>query len=277
MRGHAWRAAALVACLLLLLLLLWPARRDRTRALALKQSLAALERRAPGSEVACARLAAQRPFVLLVLGQSNAANHGAGTAPQAAIPVFFHGRCFAAHEPLPGGSGEGASLWPRVAADLGGQIQGRPLLFVQLAVASTTIADWTAAGPLRDSLDAELQGLARSGFAVDAVLWQQGEADALAHTTTLAYLHGLGELLRLLAARGVDAPVVVALSTYCPGGDGSQVRAAIRQFSRGAKDFVVGPDTDALRGAMRSGGCHFSEAGLGAAAAEWAATLRTLK
>lgn len=180
-------------------------------------------------------------------------------------------------EPLPGGSGDGASLWPRVAANLGGQLHGRPLLFAQLAVESTTIADWTSAGPLRDSLNAELQALARSGLAVDAVLWQQGEADALAQTTAEGYGQRLVELRRSLAAQGVRAPFVAALSTYCPGSDGGAIRAAIRQAALNGTGLVVGPDTDLLRGAMRSGDCHFSETGLGAAAEEWAATLRALK
>lgn len=274
MDRQAWLSAGLV---FVLMSMLTQARRGETHPQAVKQSLATLEHRASSTEFACAQLAAQRPFVLLVLGQSNAGNHGTASAPQAAVHTFFRGRCFSSREPLPGGSGEGASLWPRVAANLGGRLHGRPLLFVQLTVESTTIADWTETGALRDRLDADLQDLTRSGFLVDAVLWQQGEADALAHTTTAAYLHGLGELRRLLVARGVDAPVVAARSTYCPGSDGSQVREAIRQFARSVKHFMVGPDTDALRGAMRSGGCHFSEAGLGAAAAEWTATLRMLK
>ena len=257
--------------------MLMPARGDRTHARSLKQQLAMIERRQPGAEIPCAPRAAQRPMVLLVLGQSNAANHGTPLAPAAAIPVFFRGRCFAAQDPLPGGSGEGASLWPLVAANLGGQLHARPLLFAQLAVESTTIADWTRAGPLRDALRAEMAALARAGLAVDLVLWQQGEADAKAHTSTQAYQQGLAELRRSLDAGGVRAPVVAALSTWCPGSNGSQVRAAIRQFANSGKAFIVGPDTDALQGAMRSGGCHFSAAGLSAAAAQWTATLGALK
>jgi hypothetical protein len=273
MRRLAWLAAALVV----LLVLLFRTRPERAHAEAVKRQLATIERRQPVGEIACAALTAQRPVVLLVLGQSNAANHGARSAPQPAIHTFFRGRCFASLEPMPGGSGDGASLWPRVAANLGGKLHGRPLLFAQLAVESTTIADWTSAGPLRDTLGAELQALARAGVAVDAVLWQQGEADALAHTSTQAYHQGLAELRRTLAAHGVQAPVVAALSTWCPGSDGRAVRAAIRDAARSGSGLIAGPDTDALQGAMRSGGCHFSEAGLDAAAAEWTATLRTLK
>lgn len=273
MRRLAWLAGGLFV----LLVVLMPARGDRAHARALKQQLAAIERRQPGVAIPCGPLAAQRPIVVLVLGQSNAANHGARSAPAAAIPVFFRSRCFAAKDPLPGGSGEGASLWPLVAANLGGQLHGRPLLFAHLAIESTTIADWTRAGPLRDALRAELAALARTGLAVDLVLWQQGEADAKAHTSTQAYRQGLAELRRSLDAGGIRAPVVAALSTYCPGSDGSKVRAAIRQFARSGKGFIVGPDTDALQGAMRSGDCHFSAAGLRAAAAQWTTTLSALK
>lgn len=274
MRRLAWLAGGL----LLLLLVLMPAGGDRGHARVLKQQLAKIERRQPGAQIPCAPSAAQRPMVLLVLGQSNAANHGTSAAPSvAAIPVFFRGRCFLARDPLPGGSGGGASLWPLVAASLGGQLHGRPLLFAQLAVESTTIADWTRRGPLRDALRAEMAALARAGLTADLVLWQQGEADAKAHTGTEAYRHGLAKLRQSLDAGGVRAPMVAALSTWCPGNDGSLVRDAIRQFAHSGKDFMVGPDTDALQGVMRSGGCHFSATGLEAAAADWAISLRTLK
>lgn len=273
MRRLAWLAGGLF----LLLLALMQVSGDRGHARSLRQQLANIERRQPGAEIPCGPPTAQRPMVLLVLGQSNAANHGRPAAPAAAIPVFFRGRCFLARDPLPGGSGEGASLWPLVAANLGGQLHGRPLLFAQLAVESTTIADWTRRGPLRDALRAEMAALARAGLVADLVLWQQGEADANAHTGTEAYRHGLAELRQSLDAGGVRAQMVAALSTWCPGNDGSLVRDAIRQFAHSGKDFMVGPDTDALQGAMRSGGCHFSATGLEAAAAEWATSLRTLK
>lgn len=277
MRRLRWLAVAVAASLASIPLARLPAAGEPAHAAAVRQQLATIERRQRGAEMSCAALMAQHPVVLLVLGQSNAANHGVGSAPQPAIAIFFRGRCFSSHDPLPGGSGDGASLWPRVAANLGGRLHGRPLLFAQLAVESTTIADWTAAGPLRDTLGAELHALARSGLAVDAVLWQQGEADALAHTATQAYGKRLAELRRSLAALGVHAPFVAALSTYCPGSDGSAVRAAIRRAALSGDGLIVGPDTDQLQGAMRSGGCHFSEKGLDTAADEWAATLRALE
>lgn len=277
MRHRSWLALAVAASLPLILLARLPGADARAHAAALTHQLAAIERRPLGAELACAALAAQHPFVLLVLGQSNAANHGDLSTPQPATPTFYRGRCFSSHEPLPGGSGEGASVWPRVAAQLGGELHGRPLLFVLFAVESTTIADWTSVGPLSDTLGAELRTLARSGLAVDAVLWQQGEADALAHTSAETYRQGLTKLRHSLAAQGVHAPLVAALSTYCPGSDGNAVRAAIVQAARGDSAVVVGPDTDPLQGALRSGGCHFSAAGLRAAAAKWAAVLRALK
>jgi hypothetical protein len=237
----------------------------------IERHIAAIASRRPAPEIPCASLVAQRPLVLLVLGQSNAANHGTGTSPRPPVNTVFRGHCFAEREPLAGGSGEGASLWPRVASSL-----GRPVVFAVAAVESTTIADWTKTGPLRRHLQSELQALGRSGPKVDLVLWQQGEADAKAGTTEAAYRKGLDALLALLDENGVHAPLVAALSTYCPGSDGRQVRQAIRRFAGEHGRLVEGPDTDLLQGAMRSGGCHFSEAGLQAAASAWAKTLRAL-
>lgn len=215
-------------------------------------------------------------FRILVLGQSNAANHGpAPPAGAARIPVLSGGRCYLSAAPLPGATGEGDSIWPRMAAELRHQLDGRPLAFAVLAVENTAIADWTGDGALRRRLEHDLAGLKGAGMAVDLVLWQQGEADARDGTSRAQYTAGMLALRRILDRQGVAAPLLAARSTYCPGSYGGAVRAGLQDAAAASPGILVGPDTDQLTGELRVG-CHFSSAGLDAAARQWAGAVRAL-
>ncbi|MEO7493615.1 MAG: sialate O-acetylesterase [Massilia sp.] len=230
----------------------------------LATSIAAIRAPDPATRVDCATLV--NPLVLLVMGQSNAGNHGAlGTpgAPAGRQHTLFGNACFASADPLPGATGDDASIWSRLPA-----IAGRPILLVPIAVESTAIAQWTTPGPLRAYVDARLKQLGEGPFKVDLVLWQQGEADAKAHTAQTDYVAGLAGLRVMLDAHQIRAPLLAARSTYCPGSDGKAVRAAVGAGA-GIARIAEGPDMDGLQGVMRSGGCHFSARGLAAAAALW--------
>lgn len=225
---------------------------------------------------------AVKPLVLLVLGQSNAANHGAEQEPlpdgvgSPWVTVIDGPVCRQAAEPLPGGTGQHRSIWAQLQAELARAGATRELALSLLAVDSTTVDDWTRDGsPLRARLDQQL--LALRGVPIDFVLWQQGEADARAGTTAAGYESAFGKLLQHLRVRGVAAPVVVARSTRCRSGTGAEsVRQALANVAQRHAGVVLGPDTDTLAGPLREQDCHFSRAGLRAAAAMWAQSLAPL-
>jgi len=225
---------------------------------------------------ACRRPGAPAPTVWLVLGQSNAGNHGAedeapadGSAPQ--VTVFAGGACVQAGDPLPGATGRHRSIWTRLPAQLQRLGHTGEVVFAVLAVDATSIADWTRPGsPLRERLQALLRELQALQLQPSQVLWQQGEADALQGTSAEAYERGFDALLDTLRAGGISAPVWAARSTVCQRGDGRAVRQALQRLGERHPDVLPGPDTDTLQGAYRTGGCHFSSAGLEAAAALWA-------
>jgi hypothetical protein len=148
----------------------------------------------------------------------------------------------------------------------------QPIALSVLAVEGTSIGDWTDAdSPLRQRLEAQVASMRRLGLAPAFVLWQQGEADALAGRDTAAYANGLTNLLASLDRAGSDAPVLLARSTICRTPASVAVRAAIESTANGNRRFLLGPDTDALKDAVfRDKGCHFSSDGLSAAASLWA-------
>jgi hypothetical protein len=252
----------------------------------------------PDSEVACAAVRAGQPLILLVLGQSNAANHGerpgaAGPSATAATITTVtsdasgQARCHRSRDPLPGGTGGGDSVWSRLPAALLRAGVTRPLVVGLLGVDASSIEDWTEPGsPLPPRLRTLAQQMRAAGLAPQWVLWQHGESNARAGTRSQVYAQRLQMLGTQLAQAGVDAPLVLAQSTVCGSAPSSAIRLAVQAVVQQAAAaspppasarFLTGPDTDALSDALyRRDGCHFSQVGLNAAAAQWAQVLATL-
>lgn len=243
----------------------------------LRRRLASLQGLTNAQLVDCASFVQAQPLVLLVLGQSNAANHGPDIASPASSPVrlVHDGLCAWANEPLPGGTGRGASLWVRLQPALVDAGNQRPMVMALLAVDASTVADWTVpASPLHSALQRQLAGLSSSGLRPDFVLWQQGESDARLGTPVTQYARKLQQLADHLGQAGIHAPILLARSTVCRSAPAESMRQAILDLIRTDARFVAGPDTDALDAEWaRRDGCHFSVAGLNAAAQLWAQAL----
>lgn len=241
---------------------------------------ATYEGRRSGADAAvpspCGSTATPRPYVLLALGQSNAGNHGMPTAKaRGPITMVWDGRCISAQDPLPGATGTGESIWPRLVAALARKPDQRPVVMSILAVDSSSIDDWTRdKSPLRGELTRQLASLKEMNLPPDAILWQQGETDARDATTAEEYAAKLDLLAGVLTRAGIDAPVFLARSTVCRTSPSLPIRDAIeRKITQGGR-WKSGPDTDRLNGpVLRRDGCHFSAAGLDAAAGLWAAAL----
>ena len=249
----------------------------------LGERLAGVVRSAAGNVRPCPWLATgagARPLVLLVLGQSNAANHGGEEGPPAAggtpsVTVFDGQVCRRVSDPLPGGTGAHHAIWMQLEAALAHAGEPREVVVHLLAVDSTSIDDWTREGsPLRALLDQHLQAVGAGRMPVDFVLWQHGESDARLGTTAARYGAGFESLRGRLRQAGVGAPIVAALSTRCGSpGAGAQVRRAVEDLVAAHNDVLLGPDTDTLPGPLRNQDCHFTAAGLQAAAGLWALAL----
>lgn len=267
---------AAIALLLIALTTLWSVQSLRVaRADArLRQTLATLQALDVSTRVDCQSWrTGAAPLVLLVLGQSNAGNHGlAGQSRSLSVQVMDAGVCAVATDPLPGATGRGSSLWsllPDKLRELG--LTG-PVVLQLLAVDATTLDDWVRDGsPLRQRLQTTLAANARSGLSPALVLWQQGEADARAGTSAQAYRQGLQALASLLAEQGIAAPVLLAQSTVCRSAPAAPLRQAVGALISQDTRFAAGPDTDALNQAgQRHDGCHWSDAGRTAATQAWA-------
>jgi len=230
----------------------------------------------PATDLEPCPAAGPKRLVILVLGQSNAGNHGAEEqpAPPASSPSVMISNglvCALSTDPLPGATGRHRSLWTKVASNLRARGYGREIVFVPLAVDATAIADWTRpSSRLRAALERLLADSIETNIRPDLIVWQQGEADARAGTTTDEYARRLQALASIVRGAGVSAPMIVALSTRCGSGPSAPIRSAIAKVASARTDISIGPDTDAIGEPMRNHDCHFSARGLNAAADLWA-------
>ena len=251
---------------------------------ALKNRLKLLAPMGRATEVSCTQVAARRPLVLLALGQSNAGNHGElGSSATASlggglpkpITMIWDGKCIQAQDPLPGATGQGGSIWPRLVALLQRDLRDRPIVVSVLALDASTIDEWTrATSPLRSRLASQLASMQQLGMPPDAILWQQGEADARGGTSESEYADRLDRLADVLTQGGSTAPVYLAKSTVCRSPPSEPIRSAIEARVALKGRWMSGPDTDALNNTLlRHDGCHLSATGLDAAAKLWAAAL----
>lgn len=224
-----------------------------------------------GERIACS---GGNQHVLLILGQSNAASHAAPAGERVRIPVLHQGQCAIAADPLPGTSGRGSSLWTLVVPALDAARTGVSHVAAPLAVGATAIRQWTHAGPVREMLERHLASVASQPAPVDAVLWQQGEADMLRGTEAKHYLRDLKTLRKTLDDAGIRAPLFVAYSTRCSAagttGSGS-IRRVLQRHEKELQSIGIwlGPDTDAIGSDGRSDGCHFNAKGRSEAAQSW--------
>lgn len=215
----------------------------------------------------CEQTGHPAPNVLLVLGQLNAGNHGS-ERNEARVRVFYRGHCYDSTEPLPGMTGDGGSIWSRLAPSLEAELHV-PLIVAPLAVESTTIATWTEKGPVHEAFVRLVDDLVAARITPDAILWQQGESDVPLGTNVQEYERSFRKLVADLRTRGLQAPVFVARSSHCRNQRNGYIHRLQTELPNRIAGVYTGANTDSLPETLRVGECHFSGPGLAQAAQLW--------
>jgi len=180
-------------------------------------------------------------------------------------------------QPAPDGS-DGGSIWPPVGEQLLKEF-GVPIAFANVGFGATSATQWLPVGHLHQRL--RDVGIRLGNFR--AVLWQQGESDVLAQTTTEDYAANMIEIERAASEDWKFQPTwLLAKSTHHPTvydnptGE-TAIRNAIDALAK-IKPFQIGPDTDTLRRGNRGGintRQHFSPLGQQNAANMWSDILKS--
>jgi hypothetical protein len=216
-----------------------------------------------------------RPFaepgteVWLALGQSNAGNHAERPYEAGPEVAAFDGKgCVAARDPLPGGDGDGGSLWTPLAERWVREGRARRVLVAVVAREATAVAEWQPGEPLHRRAVAALDGLKRRGLDVTRILWVQGEADAILGTAGDRYASDLAAVLQPLHAAS-RAPVWIAQIGRCGDAFSPAVREAQARVAAAHEWARPGPDLDLVGPEDRFERCHFAASGQARAAALW--------
>lgn len=221
--------------------------------------------------------------VFVVAGQSYATNCNDAklsvTDPQKRVVAFdtVNRSWVVANDPQPAPDGsKDGSIWPPVGDALVKEF-GVPIAFANVAVGGTATSQWMPEGTLHKRLVATGKELGR----FRAVLWQQGESDVIAKTTTEKYVANVRAIRHAATAWGIQPPWLLAKSTLHPtvyndpAGEG-RIRKAVDELVV-RPGFQPGPDTDTLTGKYRGDAKsrrHFSALGQAKAAEMWVEVLK---
>lgn len=217
--------------------------------------------------------------VFIAAGQSNSANHG--MPPQRPrddrVSTWDSGRTLEdgwrrAADPQPVATGSGGSPWPAMGDALAAALD-LPIGLVSVGWGGTTVAQWLPEGQLYPRLRQAMSGLGGAG-GFRAILWHQGESDAVGGTSTEAYA---AAMTRVISQSREDAggpvPWLVAEVSFAPGlgqPPRDAVIAAQRQVVASLAGVFAGPGTDDLVGPeWRFDGIHFGAAGLALHGRRW--------
>lgn len=212
---------------------------------------------------------AQKGMVIFTFGQSNSANHGWGNyTPENKVYNYFEGKLYPSADPLIGATGQGGSVWNRLADKLIENGCTEQVTIIPIGVGGVEISAWAKGGYLYDRLVKTVEKIKEQGIIPDCILWHQGESDNISNTPKEDYI-GMFETIRdVFRSRGINSPIGVAIASYHPycieenEGNDVDIREAQEELAKRYDDIFAGPDTDKLNKAFhRADGVHFSEKG----------------
>jgi Carbohydrate esterase, sialic acid-specific acetylesterase len=225
---------------------------------------------------------AGRTAVIIILGQSNSANHGlARTTSKHAVDNFnlYDGRCYHATDPLLGASGDGGNFATRLGDLLIEEGPFDHVIIAPIGMGGTRVDQWAKEGMFSRRIAALIRRLYEAGLSPNFILWHQGEGESgVGDIEGRQYRKNLLEVVQTFRQYGIGAPFFVALATRCGGGhpNAKNIRDGQRSTANGVLGIYLGPDTDALGSEYRDPqGCHFTEQGLVAHAGLWARAIMT--
>jgi hypothetical protein len=228
----------------------------------------------PGKQIIACPSQTPRTRVLLIAGQSNAANKGgqrfASTHGDKVIN-FFAGNCTVAQSPLLGSQGSNGEYWTPLGNALI-QAGADQVILIPTAIFATPVRRWASGGDLNPMLLATIAD-ARSRYRITDIVWDQGEEDYSENTNAANYAQEFHSMLASLRAGGISAPIFVSIATKCSLAQwnvANPVADAQRALPDVALGIYAGIDTDKLMMPIdRYDDCHLAASGQLKAVSAW--------
>lgn len=224
-----------------------------------------------------------RTAVLLIMGQSNAANHGGQRVRSehgSKVANFFKGQCYSAESPLLGADGITGEYWTEVGNLLISSGSFDQVVLAPAAISGSAVSRWSPGGDLNPLMIDTTNELQHQGYRVTHVLWHQGEMDYVAGTTEKSYSDSFAALVGALRSQDVTANIYVSVASKCLGESNggthkhfadNPITRAQQALSHHQLGLRSGINTDTLLSDLdRHDDCHFAGSGQQKAAEAWA-------
>lgn len=230
------------------------------------------------NELNCKTESTLKTMVVLVFGQSNAANAGEKryNLNNSNVLNFFNGKCYKANDPLLGTTGSGGSVWTRFAELYlkKNKKEYDRIIFHTIAVGGTPIKDWTPSGNLFKRIIVAKKQLDILGLSYTHIFYHQGEADALLKTNYIKYKSSLEYIHKGLKKLDIHAPFFVSIVGRFGKSINTDIRFAQYEFIHENKNVFIGSNSDIIyeEGDRYQIG-HFTNDGLDKHAIQWINTI----
>jgi len=155
--------------------------------------------------------------VILVLGQSNSANHSERkytTQFPKRVINYYQGKCYVAESPLLGASGLEGEYLTLMGDELIKTGIFQNILIVNASIGGSRVGDWVDSGRLANRLKLTLDDL-KTRYRVTNIIWHQGESDFTSDTSFDAYRASFKSLQNSLQQNSVSVPILMVTSTIC--------------------------------------------------------------
>jgi len=218
--------------------------------------------------------------VLLVIGQSNAANYQ-GQRHQSGddrVINFAAGHCYRAASPLLGADGELGETWTLLGTKFIQSGLYRTVILIPAAVGGSSIHRWADGGDLNAMMVAVIRA-AKMRYTITGVLLDQGAKDFALHTPEDQYRSDLKSLIDTIRAQRVHVPFFI---TRCSiGGKGwsedNPIAKAQASLANSQQAIFDGPNTDHdVTPFDRYDGYHFAASGQEKYTDDWIRLFRAL-
>ena len=206
-----------------------------------------------------------RTAIMLIFGQSNGANSGAGPyTPAKRVLNFniFDGNCYIAIDPLLGATERNGNFSSRMADKLIERDVFDTVVLAPISVGGSRIEEWTTGGARHRRLQVAIKRAQDAGLVFTHLLWHQGETNAGHGPDYQVYFDSFMNIHGALRSYGVSAPVYVAQATVCRCPPNEIIRSAQRDLVDPSLGILAGPDTDVIGVEDRFDECHMAESGL---------------
>ena len=195
--------------------------------------------------------------IILIIGQSNAANNLLSSVDQSKKDINFNylnSKCYQLSEPVLGATGNKYSLTSSLSAKL---INKDPIVFFTAGINATSIKKWSSDKEISFEINKSLKDLVKNN-SLAFIIWIQGESDAFTNIDYISHFKNMRQIL----LDGIDnGKFIITQTSICNSKQDKILTGYQKELGMLFNDVIVTDVTDNLDNNYRYDGCHFNKFG----------------